>query len=375
MAGDQPFLQVIWQKKHEITASVASVEIEDNDRLIDKATILLRDPHVSAPDLAGDDEIEVLLGWASEHAVLFSGRIAANPQQAPATGVPTVTIVAYDPSYSMHQKKSDEHHTGSLSTIVSTIVAKYELLKMKDKKKNIICDPDPQFTGDPQLRQHNLTDLQFLQWLAWRYGHRAFAEYNDGATQFYFVSNHRLLQADPLGALQWCHGMRQLKEFKYERVASRAARQRLAAVPDPQTGEVTPTAGAAPPPIDQPQPDSVHADTLGKLDPAERARYESAGPTTPPQPPEPAPMVGLPSDPRLADAVTVWDPTQVLGLRGSGTAVGTIHLRAKGKVTIDGLAPWAEGDWYVNKAVHCWKDTTVGKKSSATYETKFTVTR
>ena len=373
MAGDQPFLQVIWQKKHEITASVASVEIEDNDRLIDKATILLRDPHVSAPDLAGDDEIEVLLGWASEHAVLFSGRIAANPQQAPATGVPTVTIVAYDPSYSMHQKKSDEHHTGSLSTIVNTIATKYPLLKVD--KKNIICDPDPQFTGDPQLRQHNLTDLQFLQWLAWRYGHRAFAEYNDGATQFYFVSNHRLLQADPLGALQWCHGMRQLKEFKYERVASRAARQRLAAVPDPQTGEVTPTAGAAPPPIDQPQPDSVHADTLGKLDPAERARYESAGPTTPPQPPEPAPMVGLPSDPRLADAVTVWDPTQVLGLRGSGTAVGTIHLRAKGKVTIDGLAPWAEGDWYVNNAVHCWKDTTVGKQNSATYETKFTVTR
>jgi hypothetical protein len=372
MAGDQPFLQVLLNKS-PITTSVASVEIEDHDRLIDKATIVLRDPHVSAPNLARNDEIEVTLGWESEHAVLFSGRVVADPQQAPATGVPIVTIVAYDPSYSMHEQKHDENLTGSLSGIVYTIASRYPLVNAD--KKNIICDPDPQFTGDPPLRQHNLTDLQFLQWLAWRYGHRAFAEYNDDAARFYFVSNHRLLQSDPLGALQWCHGMRQLKEFKYERVASRAARQRIASVPDPRTGEVTPTVGATPPPIDQPEPDPVHADTLGKLDPAERARYESGGTGAPPPAPEPAPMVGLPSDPRLADAVTIWDPTQVLGLRGNGTAVGTIHLRAKGKVTIDGLAPWAQGDWYVNKAVHSWKDTTVGKDTSATYETKFTVTR
>ena len=47
----------------------------------------------------------------------------------------------------------------------------------------------------------------------------------------------------------------------------------------------------------------------------------------------------------------------MLGLRGEGRAVGTVLLRAKGKVTILGLAQWAEGDWYVSKAVHTWSDS------------------
>ncbi len=86
-------------------------------------------------------------------------------------------------------------------------------------------------------------------------------------------------------------------------------------------------------------------------------------------------MVGLPSDPHLAEAVTALDPTQVLGLRGTGTAVGTIKLRAKGKVTIEGLAPWAEGDWYVSQAVHTWQDTSTSRQHGASYETSFTATR
>ena len=70
----------------------------------------------------------------------------------------------------------------------------------------------------------------------------------------------------------------------------------------------------------------------------------------------------------------------MLGLRGEGRAVGTVLLRAKGKVTILGLAQWAEGDWYVAKAVHTWSDTRTPedlktKRKRASYETKFTATR
>ena len=39
MSGDQPALKVMW-KDHEVTASVASVDVEDNDRLTDQATIV-----------------------------------------------------------------------------------------------------------------------------------------------------------------------------------------------------------------------------------------------------------------------------------------------------------------------------------------------
>ena len=382
MSGDQPALKVMW-KDHEVTASVASVQVEDDDRLTDQATIVLRDPHVSAPELAAGDPITVTLGWDREQAVLFSGQIVQTPAAAPASGTPTVTIVAYDLSYLMNQATApDSTHTGALSEIVQSVVRKYSTITLDPT--NIVCDPNPTFTGDPALRQHDLTDLQFLQWLGWRYGHRAFVEFNDDKNQFYFVSNHRLLTGKPLGALLWCHGTRQLKSFSYNRVASRAVRQRLAATPDPRTGLSAPTVGQLPAPLQPAVPNPQHAATLGRLDPAERARYESGARATPPPTPEPAPVIGLPSDPHLAEAVTVWDPTQALGLRGQGVAVGTIKLRAKGKVTIEGVAPWAEGDWYVNKAVHNWRDTTMAPlrrdrdrppRHTATYETSFTVTR
>ena len=65
----------------------------------------------------------------------------------------------------------------------------------------------------------------------------------------------------------------------------------------------------------------------------------------------------------------------MLGLKGRGRAVGTVMLRAKGKVTIEGIAPWAEGDWYVEKAIHTWRDTSVGERRGSSYETRFTATR
>jgi hypothetical protein len=55
-------------------------------------------------------------------------------------------------------------------------------------------------------------------------------------------------------------------------------------------------------------------------------------------------------------------------------------LRAKGKVTIIGLSDWAEGDWYVSKAVHSWSDTRTpddvrAHRRRSSYETRFTATR
>ena len=385
MAGEPPMVKVTWQDDRELTASLLSVKVEDHDRLIDKATVVLADPHLSAPEFRPDQPIKITLGWESEQALLFSGLVADAQGSAPAGGVATVTLTAYDKSWLMHREQRDTHHTGALSSVVRTIVAPYT----ETPPGQVVCDPDPTFAADPPLRQHNLTDLQFLQWLAWRYGHRAFVEVNDERPQFYFVSNHRLMASEPLGVLQWCRGMRQLKEFSYERVASRALRQRVAAIPDPQTGTAAPAQGELPPPVNPPISDPNRAATLGRIDAAERARYEAgveAAAATPPPTSQPAPVVGLPSDPTLADAVTTWDPTSVLGLRGRGVAVGTIRLRAKGKVTVEGVPPWAAGDWYVSQAVHSWRRSQAGTSAGAaaagadnrpagTYETAFVVTR
>ena len=57
----------------------------------------------------------------------------------------------------------------------------------------------------------------------------------------------------------------------------------------------------------------------------------------------------------------------VMAGHGDGLAVGTIKLRAKGKVEIAGVANWAEGDWYVRQVTHIIADQN--------YLTRFVVTR
>ena len=374
MAGDPPFLSIRWNDKADLTGVARSVTIEDDDRLIDKATVVIADPQRSAPEFRGDQTLEITMGWSAQHAMMFSGIVQSASGTNAADGTSTITIVAYDPSVLMHREPCDATYTGTLSSVVRTVAGRHPTIPIRD----VVCDPDPNFTGTPQLIQHNLTDLQFLQWLAWRYGHRAFVEVNDGRPQFSFVSNQRLMQGDVMGTLQWCRGLRQLTEFRYEKVAARAARQRIAATPDPATGTDTPTQGATPAPIDPPIASPDRAAALGAADPALRTRYEAgvqAAQANPAPAPTPAPVVGLPSDPHLATAVTALDPTQVLGLRGTGTAVGTVMLRAKGKVRIEGVAPWAEGEWYVRKAVHTWRDTSSRRARSASYQTSFTVTK
>jgi hypothetical protein len=69
------------------------------------------------------------------------------------------------------------------------------------------------------------------------------------------------------------------------------------------------------------------------------------------------------SDPVRAAQAVLPDQTRILGLLGKGRAVGSINLRAKGKVTVNGLAPWASGDWYVHKVVHMWR---AGESARAT---------
>jgi phage protein D len=223
----------------------------------------------------------------------------------------------------------------------------------------ITCDPNPQLTDKSDLsNQVNETDYQYLQRLAARYGARAFVEYNDGKSRFYFVSNKSLLKAKALGRLEYCRGLNKLIEFKYSSVASRSAKQYVASAVDPVSGEVKTAQGdaASAPPV---------------------ASTATAAPATPATP---TPAPGQPSDPGRAQRAVVTDPTQVLGLRGEGRAVGNIALRAKGKVEIVGLADWAEGDWYVSKAIHTWSDTRTtddvkAKRKRSSYETKFTATR
>ena len=349
-----PFLSVKFDGQ-ALDPLVRAVTVEDNDRLVDEATLTFEDPDGKGADLfAADKTLTVELGWDEEHAILFEGLVVDRHPVAGADAKRSVTVVARDLSHRMSQKTvTGEFKPGTLEAVVREVATRNN---WTGDLATITCDPNPQLTENNDLKQVNETDYHYLQRLAERYGARAFVEYNDGKSRFYFVSNRSLLEAKPLGRIEYCRGLNKLIEFKYSSVAARSAKQYVATAVDPVSGEVKTAQGdpaSAPP-----------------------AAPTAAAPPAASQTPAP----GQPSDPDLAGRVVITDPTRVLGLRGEGRAVGTVLLRAKGKVTILGLAQWAEGDWYVSKAVHTWSDTRTPedlktKRRRASYETKFTATR
>lgn len=355
----------------DFASQVTYVDVEDNDRLIDRAAVVLDDPKGAVGDVPREGQsITIELGWLTEHAVLFEGEIIRVVTEGFGPLSRRVTLIALDLSYRMMQlAPKTRDHKGSLSSILQAIVSDYGL-----PIGQIQLDPDPTFTDDAPLRQTNRKDWAFIQDVADRYRARAFVEYNEGVSKFYAVSESALTQGDNLGSLSYSEGPGRIVEFRYQRVAGSAAPQSTAITLDPLTGDVvnppspTPT---TPEPDPAPDPDRLDAlktmssgladDYTKALDKAGKAEHKPDD-----QRPK-AILAGLPSDPTLPDRVALIDPTRALGLHGDGVAVGTVKLRAKAKVGIEGIANWAEGDWYVRQVNHV-----VAEKN---YWTRFVVTR
>ncbi len=365
---------------NDITSSIRSIEVEDHDRYVDKAEIVVEDPSSSlAAGAATSQVVTVTLGWAGEHAVIFEGVVVRSQAEAPADGRPLTRLVAYDTSWLLHKTRQPSIQlTTTLTAEVRRLVKPSGLAEGQ-----IIAEPDPSFADKPVTR-NNVTNLECIYWLAELYRSRAFCERNDGGSKFYFMPESLLLSADSQMLLTYCHGAGNLIEFHYERSAANRPALVTASPIDPVTGE--PATAKSPPapvaPADQPSlaghesstPDSVaiaaaQLGTAAAAAPLDQPASGSAG----------APV----SDPSFVAQAVLPDQTRILGLQGKGRAVGSINLRAKGKITVTGLAPWASGDWYVPKVVHSWRAGEPGSARSGlsrslafgTYETRFEVTR
>ena len=96
----------------------------------------------------------------------------------------------------------------------------------------------------------------------------------------------------------------------------------------------------------------------------------------PPTPTRPVTEIaGAPSDPAKARGLIEQDATRIAGLSGSGLSMGTVLLRAKGSVQIEGLASAASGQWYLRSVNHRFEKEDTGKAARQTYRTSFEATR
>jgi len=368
MADDPmvPYMHVFWQGS-DISSSVNAVEIEDHDLLIDRATIELNDDKGVGTNLSEEGQtIKIDMGWNSEHAVLFEG-LTHKPEGKANQKGKTLRITAFDFSDKLHRKYRSDTYKGKLSDIITKLV--------KDKNiemGQIAPDSDPTFDKDP-LAQTNETDLQFIQRLARKYRARAFVEYNDDKSKFYFIPVKKFLDIKQ-GLMRYCRGT-PLLEFNYKKIAKRADALRDDSRVDPYTGDIINSKAPEPP---LPPAPTLDAETTGALassgmtslgDSAEKAVKDAPEKRTEQMTQQTA--SGGASDPDEAQLANQQDPTRAMGLFGKGTVVGTIKLRAKGTVKIEGIAQWAEGDWYVAVVKHIYRKL----PDKPLYHTKFFVTR
>ena len=388
MADDVPVVTVTIEKI-DFSANVQSVDVEDHDRALDRAEVVFDDPDAKISQIAREQAVmQVSMGWNSENTLLFEGVVKSATPDAAGSTRQRVTVTAYDFGYLMRQglKTPDGQRkprsfyldSGTWKDAILKIAGQYKDDGIVADPKNIVLAPNPVLSKlKPAMKTEGQSDWDFLQKKARDFNARVFVELNNNKSQFYFVSEASLLKGDPMGVLHFCvgGGGRELIEFKYERNGSGASPAGTATVVDPQTGKpVTKTADPRPPeaPLTvDPQADKDLATAADLMSKAAGKPAESR--------PAPAATGGV-SDLDKADAAVKADPTRILGYSGHGTVRGTVKLRAKGKVTINGIAPWAEGDWYVHQVNHIFTrinviDAKKKKRDRSTYQSKLYVTR
>ncbi|HEX8573144.1 MAG TPA: hypothetical protein VF759_10385 [Allosphingosinicella sp.] len=391
MPSDTTALLKVTLGKADISKQVIRVDIEDVDRGADKATFLMEDPGSTNSDRVERlMDVRIELGWETEYALAFVGQVSSIQSKADSGGRGRLEVTCIDKSYLFMERPAIDkrQHVGKLKDILSAMATRVGIAL-----GDVLIDPMPEFTKDKPLNQLDRTDWQMLQDLAEEYRARAFVEVNagdkdseevkkaGGEPKLYFVSEEALLAQEPMGTLLYCRGMGKLLEFDYTRTSSGASPLGSAAVANPDSGQPESLA-AVPAPAEPKVPPKDSTDRVEKvLGPAAAADQAAAeqnvqdAPVKPADKPATKEMLGAPSDPALAERKVKQDRTRMMGFSGKGTAMGTVFLRAKGSVKIEGISSMAAGRWYVTRVNHVYERAEIDKKVSVSFRSKLVATR
>lgn len=363
-----------------IVDSVRTLTVEDHDRLIDEARITIDDSFgLAGHGVQPGQGVSVEIGWDDEFTKIFDGNVVeVTGSMGGDSASSGTTVVAHDPSAALHAASNTivAQEGETLSQLVTRVMATHHgAIPIGE----VACDPDPTFQEPNLPRSMGRTDFEFLQHLATVWGCRCFVEWNDDKSKFYFKTISSLWSAKPMGALQMCRGWGEIRSFNYERVAARAARQLVTAAIDPVSGDTTRSDSG--PVVPTPTPPAGVSAAVATAQPglAAAATGLAAGASTPPPPNPPRAVPGGSSDPARSATHVIIDPTRVSGLRGEAQTAGNVDIRAKGRVTLTGISPWAEGDWWVKRVKHIVRQQRITdgdeQRLSATYECSLEVTR
>ncbi len=345
---------------YDLSHDLTALTVDEQGSRPHQLTVELGDPYkVLGHALQEGMSVDVDLGTADDHSIVFRGRIYKVDGTFPENEVPTLTLTAYDESMRMGLRKRNLAHTGmTLSALVREIAGNYFNGNVVDNLRG-----DPEFTGNG-IRQQDETDLAFLLRLGDRYGAEMFVISGDEADTLHFESRYHIMTADPSVALYHgrCGAPARLIRFEAGSDVGNIELPRVFSGMDYNSGE--PTEAASPVEDVGETEDPFSDENLGAFserEPERAARLEallSAAETMPAAlreemgGDERVHVPGGASREELDILALNQFSSSMNGMRGSGTAVGNHRIRSQSNILIYDVGGRFSGTWYLSRVRH-----------------------
>lgn len=181
--------------EYDLSGDLATLTIEQREREPDQLTVTMDDPHkVLGHALQEGMDVEVALGTADDHGIVFRGRIYKVDARFPNGGVPTLTLRAFDRSMAMGLRpRSRVFSDMTLSAVVEQVAAAH----FDEVNVDVDVEGDPSF-GKNGLRQQDETDLALLRRLASEFGCVTYATSDTKGDSFHFLAEKTAMTREPV---------------------------------------------------------------------------------------------------------------------------------------------------------------------------------
>ena len=189
----------------DVSRQIVSLSYEDHAVDVDMLTLEIANPDGKWSDsevFAQGKTVELFLGYGRALTKMFKGTLVRPELSFPETGVPTMTVRAYDLSYRM--RRSEEKTQTTWQNVTDSQLAAEIASRYGFKTNQMVIDQTPEII--PYAAQGNLTDWEFLKERALRRGFELYVEQDD----FHFHAPKDYLRKIS-GALEY---RRNLKSFE-----------------------------------------------------------------------------------------------------------------------------------------------------------------
>lgn len=162
----------------DISADIISVSFEDHATDVDMATIEVNNKDskwVDSDTFEKGKTLELLLGYGHAVEQVFKGKIVRPELSFPESGVPTLTVRAYDLSYLM--RRTEEKKNSTWENVTDSQLARKIASKYGFKSNQLIIDETKDVI--PYVAQGNVSDWEFLKERAERIGFELFVELDE----------------------------------------------------------------------------------------------------------------------------------------------------------------------------------------------------